>query len=107
MGNIKEEAQTYTAPTTMNIADLDKVAIDIELKDGEGKDKEGAVFKYKYIEVNDVQYRVPGSVLGGIKAVLSKVPNLKFFSVIKQGEGLSTRYQVIPITDTVQEEKVE
>ena len=99
MGNIKEASEQYQPPTTMNIADLDKVAIDIDLKDGEGKNKEGEVFTYKYIEVKGVQYRVPGTVLGGIKAVLSKVPDLKFFAVIKQGEGLSTRYQVIPVTE--------
>ena len=98
MATIKEEAQAYEPPTTLNIADLDKIPIDLELKDGSGKDKEGQEFKYKYAEIEGKQYRVAGSILGGIKAILQKMPNLKFVSVIKQGQGMNTRYQVIPYT---------
>lgn len=95
---IKETAQNYEPPTTLNIADLEKIPIDIELKDGEGKDKEGEVFKYKYAEIDGKQYRVAGSILGGIKAILEKMPDLKFVQVIKQGSGMNTRYTVIPHT---------
>ena len=96
MSTLKEEAQTYEAPTTLNIADLDKIPISIELKDSEGKDKDGEVFTYKYAVIDGKQYRVAGSVLGGIKAILQKMPNLQFVSVIKQGQGMNTRYTVIP-----------
>ena len=36
------------------------------------------------------------------------MPNLEFVSVIKQGEGMNTRYQVIPYVhpETVVEKKV-
>lgn len=98
MATLKEEAQAYEPPQTLNIADLDKIPIDLELKDGIGKDKEGEEFKYKYAVVDGKQYRVAGSILGGIKAILQKMPNLKFVSVIKQGQGMNTRYQVIPYT---------
>lgn len=93
---LKESAQAYEPPQTLNIADLDKVPLDLELFDGEGKDKEGQVFKYKYAKIDGKDYRIAGSILGGIKAILQKMPNLKYVSVIKQGTGMSTRYQVIP-----------
>ena len=96
MTTLKEAAQAYTPPTTLNIADLDKVPVDIEVKDGEGKDKDGEVFKYKYATIDSKDYRIAGSILGGIKAILGKMPDLQFVAVIKQGTGMSTRYQVIP-----------
>jgi len=99
MATLKEEAMAYEPPQTLNIADLDKFPIDIEVKDGEGKDKEGEVFKYKYATIGTKDYRIAGSILGGIKAILEKMPDTKEVSVIKQGQGMSTRYQVIPYTD--------
>lgn len=98
MATIKEAAQQYEPPTTLNIADLEKIPIDLELKDGAGKDKDGVEFKYKYAVIDGKDYRVAGSILGGIKAILQKIPDLKFVSVIKQGQGMNTRYQVIPYT---------
>jgi len=83
MATIKEEAQKYEPPTTLNIADLDKIPLDMEIKDGKGKDKDGEVFKYKYAEIDGKQYRIAGSILGGIKAILQKMPDLKFVQVIK------------------------
>lgn len=99
MTTLKEEALEYLPPQTHNIAELDKVSIDIEILDAEGKDTNGDVFKYKYVEVDGIKYRIPGSVIGGLKAMLEKIPDLKHFSVLKQGEGMNTRYQVIPINN--------
>ncbi len=100
MATLREEAKAYEAPQTLNIADLEKIPIDIELKDGSGKDKDGEEFKYKYAVIDKKQYRVAGSIIGGIKAILEKVPDLQFVQVIKQGQGMNTRYQVIPYTET-------
>jgi hypothetical protein len=86
----------YEPPQTLNIADLDIIPISLDLKDGEGKDKDGEPFSYKYAELDGKKYRVPGSILGGIKALLKKMPNLKNVQVIKEGSGMNTRYQVIP-----------
>lgn len=99
MGNIKEEAQAYEPPKTLNISDLDKIPVELELKDGEGKNNKGETFNYKFIVVDGKEYRVPGIVLGHLKAILVKMPNLKHFSVLKSGEGLGTTYQVLPITE--------
>ena len=101
MATIREAAQAYEPPQTLNIADLEKIPIDLELKEGVGKDKEGQEFKYKYAEIDGKQYRVAGSILGGIKAILEKMPSLQFVQVIKQGQGMNTRYQVIPYTEPV------
>jgi len=98
MATIKEMAMQYEPPTTLNIADLDKIPIELELKDGSGKNKEGEEFTYKYAVVDGKEYRVAGSILGGIKAILQKMPNLKFVQVIKSGNGMNTRYVVIPHT---------
>jgi hypothetical protein len=103
MATLKEEAMAYEPPQTLNIADLDKIPVDIEVKEGIGKNKEGEEFTYKYANINGADYRIAGSILGGIKAILGKMPNLKFVSVIKQGQGMNTRYQVIPYTEAEQQ----
>lgn len=95
MTSLKDEAKQYEPPRTLNVADLERIPVDLELKQGEGE-ANGEKFKYKYITIEDKDYRVPGSVLGGIQAILEKKPNLEFVSVIKQGQGMNTRYQVIP-----------
>ena len=107
MGTLKEEAKVYEPQQTLNIADLDKIPIDLEIFSGEGKNKEGEPFFYKYAKIDGKEYRVAGSILGGIKAILAKIPNLKFVSVIKQGSGMNTRYTVIQYVEQPKEEKVE
>jgi hypothetical protein len=99
MATLKENAMAYEAPQTLNIADLDRIPIGIEVKDGEGKDKDGEVFKYKYATIDGKDYRIAGSILGGIKAILGKMPNLQYVAVLKTGSGMNTRYQVIPFSE--------
>jgi len=96
MATLREESMAYEPPQTLNIADLDVISIELELKDGVGKDKDGEDFSYKYSEIAGKKYRVAGSILGGIKALLKKMPNLKAVQVLKDGSGMNTRYQVIP-----------
>ena len=96
MGTLREEAQAYQPRLTLNIADLEKIPIDIELKDGSGKDAKGEEFTYKYAVIDGKEYRVAGSIMGGIKLLLSKIPRLQHVTVLKQGEGMNTRYQVLP-----------
>lgn len=97
MATLKDYAKTYVGEQTKNIADLPEVDIDFELRDGERKDKEGTVFKYKYISVNGEEYRIPGKVIGDIKAIIEKKPNLKKIAVTKKGTGLNTQYTVISL----------
>jgi len=98
MPTIKETALNYEAKHTKNIADLPEVNIELmQLEDRSGTDNKGEQFTYKVIVVNGEEYRVPGSVIGSIKGILDKKPDLKRVSVSKTGDGMNTRYQVIPI----------
>lgn len=97
MAKLNEAALNYVAPTTKNIADLDVVQTNLELLDRTGKDSTGEEFKYKVIIINDEEYRVPGSVLGNLKAILEQKKDLKTFKVTKQGSGMNTKYTVIPL----------
>jgi len=98
MTTIKEAAQQYTPQHTKNIADLPEVNIEqINLEDRQGTDNKGETFNYKVIVVDGEEYRVPGSVIGSIKGILQKKADLKRVSVSKTGEGMNTRYTVIPI----------
>lgn len=98
MASVKETAQAYEPPQSKNIADLDKVPVEMELHKARARDNTGEEFTYFFIEQDGERYRVPGSVLGGLKAILKKMPHLKYFSVLKEGTGMATRYQVIPYT---------
>lgn len=97
MGTLGEEASQYEQPKTKNITDLKVVSTSYPLQDREGKDTNDKVFKYKVFIVDGEEYRVPSSVLGSLKAILEKKPDLKEFSVSKTGSGMDTRYTVIPL----------
>jgi hypothetical protein len=106
MATLREEAKAYEPKQTLNIADLDKFSVDLELKDGKGTGKDGEEFTYKYATIDGKDYRVAGSIIGGIKAILDKLPSTTHVSVIKQGQGMNTRYQVMPYNE-VPTEKVQ
>lgn len=97
MSTLQEEAKAYVPQRTKNIADLNEVTTDLEVMQGEGKDDKGKIFKYKYVELNGEQYRVPASVLGDLQEILKVKPNLKKFKVTKTGSGLNTDYKVIQL----------
>lgn len=97
MATLKETAKAFVPPQTLNIADLNRVSTDIEVFEGKGKNVDGEEFEYKFTKIDGKEYRIPGSVLGGLKAILEKKPDLKEFSVSKQGTGMNTRYTVIPL----------
>jgi len=96
MATLRTEAEQYQPKQTLNIADLEKIPLSLELKDGEGETKEGEKFTYKYAVVDGQEYRVAGTIIAGIKALIEKMPDLEFVQVIKTGIGRETRYQVIP-----------
>ena len=105
MATLKEEAQAYEPKQTLNIADLDKVSVDIQTEDDEYEvddtDEEGKPIKkkikQKVVTIENKRYRVPNSVLNQLKVLLEDNPELKFFKVKKSGQGLNTDYTVIPI----------
>jgi len=100
MTTIKEEAMAYEPNTTKNIAELKQVPVNMDVVTEVHQDKDGKDFTVKIFETNEGRFRIPNIVLGQLKSLLEKMPNLEFFSVIKNGSGLNTTYQVIPVTDT-------
>lgn len=99
MASIKEEAQDYTPKQTKNIADLEKVSVEIQVEPDlrSGTDDNGKTFYYKVIIVEEEEYRVPDSVLKALKSILEEKPDLEFFKVKKTGTGLKTNYTVISL----------
>ncbi len=96
MTNIKESAINYTGKSK-NIADLEAVSVSQEMFLREGTDTEGKPYSYNVIVINGEDYRVPNSVLEQLKAVIKAKAEVKTIKVSKAGEGLSTRYTVIPL----------
>jgi len=97
MASLKESAEMYEPPTTKNIADLQEVNVDLQLEARTGKNEANEEFAYNVIIVDGEEYRVPNSVLNNLKAILKKKPTLKTFSVSKTGQGMNTKYTVIPL----------
>jgi len=108
---LNEEAQAYEPKQTKNISELDKVPVDIELEDDSFDFEENGKTKtvhQKVIVINGEKYKFPLSVLASLKEHLIENPSLKAFKVRKSGEGLKTKYTLIPLGSTgVVEEKVE
>jgi len=101
MPNMKDFATSYEPSKTKNIADLDVVSVDIEIKDDQFKahDENGEekTVKQKIIEVDGEKYRVPISVVAQLKVQLEANPEMKKFKVSKTGTGMNTQYTVVPI----------
>lgn len=94
MATLKEEALAFEPQQTLNIADLDKVPVDVQIYEKESKNADGEPFKYKYCEFNGKQYRIPSSVLEEIQTILKLKPSVQNVRVKKSGSGLATRYKV-------------
>lgn len=97
MASLSDVARAYVPPTTKNIADLEMVDVAAQVEDRKGKDKNGKDFEFKVIVVEGIEYRVPDSVLASLKSILAKKPTLSKFSVSKEGQGMNTKYTVIPL----------
>jgi len=92
MTKLIEEAQAYEPKQTLNIADLEIVSVDVDIQ--EENDVE---FPYKFITVDGKRYRVPTSVIAELKEHLAENPKLSKFRVKKTGDGMNTKYTVIPL----------
>ena len=99
MASIKESAENFEPKVTLNIADLDKVPVELTLFLREGEDNDGNPFSYHFVTINEKDYRVPASVLEQLKEQLTANPKLTHFKVNKKGSGLKTKYTVIPLSE--------
>ena len=95
--NIKESAENYEIKETKNICELEKVSIDLDIREeivNEGTPEE---FSLNIVTIENKDYRIPNSVLKQLKVLLEDNKELKFFKVKKTGEGMKTSYQTIPL----------
>lgn len=99
MGTIKEEAlASEPKAKTKNISELSNIPTDLNVKQETFKNNEGEDVTIKFVEINQERYRVPQSVLNSLNVILEDNPDLKTFKVRKSGEGMDTRYAVIPLS---------
>ncbi len=89
-----------TEPTTKtkNISELKQVSTELNVQLETFQDKEGKDVHIKVVLIGEEKYRVPQSVLNSLKAILEENAELKTFKVKKTGEGMDTRYVVIPLS---------
>tara|TARA_R110002111_G_C5998109_1_gene372760 strand:- start:2218 stop:2538 length:321 start_codon:yes stop_codon:yes gene_type:complete len=102
MTTLREQAEAYEPPQTLNIADLASVPIDeVEIIKKEGTKKndndEEEKFTYQVFVIDDKEYRVPNTVLEQIQTIVKLKPEVKHVKVNKTGSGLATRYKVEPV----------
>jgi len=95
MTNIIDEAKAYEPKQMKNIADLEKVPTTIEVFDKDFRDTDGKPFSVKVVTIDGEDYRVPVSVLKDLKVLWGDSPGMKFFKVIRTGEGMKTVYTTI------------
>ena len=97
MTKLNEMAKAYEHKKMKNIADLERIPIDVEINNKTLKDKDGKEFKVNFINFNGEEYRVPNIVLEELKGILSKLPDTKAIQVLKSGSEKNTKYQVLPM----------
>ena len=97
MTTFKETATEYKPQKTRNIAELEAVSIQHEVKTEVRKDMEGEDYTIKFIVFNGEEYRVPTSVIAQVQEILKERPEMQTFKVTKTGEGLKTKYIVIQL----------
>lgn len=98
MTTIKEEAQEYEPKQIRNIAELEKISINLELETRTYKEGTEDEYKIKVCVIDNVVYRIPNIVLGQLKEQLKENSDLNFFKVKKTGQGKEgTNYTVIPL----------
>lgn len=78
------------------LSTLQKVSLDLDVEREQRTDSDGHVFVLYIAEIDRQKYRVPITVMRQIKELKKIIPQLKYFIVKKQGEGIQTQYIVLP-----------
>jgi len=107
MTSLKESAEKYEPKKTLNVADLPSISILEPIEERSGTDAEKQKFTYKVLIRDEKEYRVPNTVLEAIQDLLKEMPGLTEVRVTKKGEGMGTKYSVIPLKETPVEQKTE
>jgi len=96
---IKEEAQaSESTAKSKNITELPQVSTALFVEEESFTNNDGKEVTVKIVKVGKERYRVPQSVLNSLKVILEDNSELKTFKVKKTGEGMDTRYTVIPLS---------
>jgi len=72
MVKLNEFAQAYEPKQTKNIADLKEVTTDLVVEARTKTDQNGEEYHYNVIIIDGEDYRVPDSVMTGLKAILEE-----------------------------------
>lgn len=95
---LKDEAlESESIAKSKNITELPQVSNALFVEQETFTNNEGKEVTIKVVRVGKERYRVPQSVLNSLKVILEDNPNLRTFKVKKTGEGMDTRYTVIPL----------
>ena len=97
MVSIKDFAKAFEPQQMKNIADLETVEANTEIKRETRKDQSNEEYNVMFIVKDGEEYRVPPSVVSQLKAVIEAKPDLTTFKVTKSGQGMGTKYQVISL----------
>jgi hypothetical protein len=96
---LKEEAmESEQISKSKNITELPQVSTALFVDEETFTNNENKEVTIKVVKVGKERYRVPQSVLNSLKVILEDNPELKNFKVKKTGEGMDTRYTVIPLS---------
>ena len=95
--DVREMAKAYVPPTSKNVTELESLNLQLPITEKECTDKDGKPFTVHEVEVGEETYRVPISVISQIQGILKVKPECTEVKVTKEGEGLGTKYQVIPL----------
>ena len=93
-------AMLYEKKTTLNIADLEEVPVNVDVENKTYKEGTPEEFSILVAKVGDHEYRVPSSVLAQLQALLldKRTKTMKKFKVLKTGHTMNdTKYTVIPL----------
>ena len=104
---LKDLAQQEKPRVFKKIEDFEAININNEISERTCMTKEGKEFTIKELslynkDTDEVdRVRIPQTVIWGLQALLRHDPNLKYFRVIKTGEGMNTRYTVLPVNEVL------
>ena len=102
---LKDLAMQEKPRTFKKIEDFEAINVNNEISERVCVTKEGKEFKIKEISLyNDDtdeidRVRIPQTVIWGLQALLKHDPDLEYFKVIKTGQGMNTRYTVLPVNE--------
>lgn len=97
MTSLKDAALAYEPKQTLNITELEIIPVDVEIKHETRKNQSDEEYEIDFIIVEGKEYRVPVSVLDGLKIQVQQNSKLTKFKVTKTGEGKATKYTVVPL----------